>query len=146
MTKKEQIDAIVKHLKFIGKIKSLADMSRQMGVHSSTLSAATNGDEKYLTKNLLCYRIGSTYADIFNADWLRTGEGEMLKPEPVNSQIMGDFHGLGVQAQGNARVQLPSHAMDTSELITENESLRAENEVLKNEIEWLRSMLKERLS
>lgn len=75
--KKEIIKEAFRHLRSIGEAHTQQDIANKMEVSKTNISRVFNGDEKYLTKSFL-QRFNETYNNIFNYDWLLTGEGEML--------------------------------------------------------------------
>ena len=70
-------------------------LRRYFGIHTKTgfaesvhygrtsMSAAMNGDEKYLTDNLF-ENICKSYPNVFNLDYLLSGEGELLLEDQLN--------------------------------------------------------------
>lgn len=90
MSKLDRFKKSVEYLKNKGIIRSQSDIARKMEVYPQPISKAYNGDERYLTDSFL-NRYCSAFGDIFNIEWLLTGNGEMLSPDPkpqsvVNSQ------------------------------------------------------------
>lgn len=149
MTKVEQIKAIVKHLKYIERITSIKDLSRQLDMNYATVNQAVNGNEKYLTDNFLVFRIGSVYSDVFNLDWLRTGTGEMLKTPSSEGAKFTQTGKINVAADGNGNIQMPAVSISEEELnpiIQERDRLRIENDSLKRENIWLRSLVEKYMS
>lgn len=65
------------YLRSIGKAHKQQDIADTMGVSKENISRAFNGNEKYLTESFL-NRFNEAYGNIFNIDFLLTGEGEML--------------------------------------------------------------------
>lgn len=95
MNKKERFNEAFAYLKEQGAIKTQKELAEQMGTTSPNVSSALKGVESVLTDRFI-ERFCLAYADIFNEEWLLTGEGEMLK----HSQVI---HGDGnVQVAGNA--------------------------------------------
>lgn len=78
---KDRFEKAFNHLKGTGQIKTQRAAANIIGVDPSNLSNALKGDTKYLTNNLL-ERFNAAFGNIFNLDWLLTGEGEMLKDTP----------------------------------------------------------------
>lgn len=90
MNKKERFQKAFEYLKKYGVITSQSDIAAIMETYSQNISRAYNGDDRYLTDKFLS-RFNTAFSNIFNLDWLLTGEGEMLSPTAnptgiVNSQ------------------------------------------------------------
>lgn len=84
--KKEIIKRAFEHLRSNGEAHTQQDVANKMGITKTNISRAFNGDEKYLTRRFL-ERFNDSYNNVFNYNWLLTGEGNMLTDTP--SQI---FH------------------------------------------------------
>lgn len=65
------------YLRSTGKAHIQQDIANKMGISKTNVSRVFNGDGKYLTKNFL-HRFNEAYGNVFNYDWLLTGDGEML--------------------------------------------------------------------
>lgn len=65
------------YLKSIGKAHKQQDVAVKMGTDKANVSRAMKGDEKYLTDRFL-HRFNSAFDNIFNDEWLISGNGEML--------------------------------------------------------------------
>lgn len=76
--KKEIIKEAFEYLRSNGEAHTQQDVANKMGISKTNISRAFNGDEKYLTKSFL-ERFNEAYNNIFNYDWLVTGEGEKIK-------------------------------------------------------------------
>lgn len=74
------------HLRSIGKVHTKTDVANIMHASRPNVTAALNGDSKFLTDNFL-ERFNVAFDDMFNIKWLMTGEGDMLKASSsVDSQ------------------------------------------------------------
>lgn len=76
--RKEIIKEAFEYLRSNGEAHTQQDVANKMGISKSNISRAFNGDEKYLTKSFL-ERFNEAYNNIFNYEWLITGEGEKIK-------------------------------------------------------------------
>lgn len=74
------------HLRSIGKVHTKTDVANIMHASRPNVTAALNGDSKFLTDNFL-ERFNVAFDNMFNIKWLMTGEGDMLKASSsVDSQ------------------------------------------------------------
>lgn len=85
-----------KHLRSIGKVHTKTDVANIMHASRSNVTAALNGDSKFLTDNFL-ERFNVAFGNTFNIKWLMTGEGDMLsstssaQPQPsVKNERVAD--------------------------------------------------------
>lgn len=76
--KKERLQKAVSYLRYNNIIDKDKDVAAKMGADASTVSHALKGNEKSLTDRFL-RRFNEAFDEVFNIDWLLTGEGEMLK-------------------------------------------------------------------
>ena len=77
MINSKSIQEARNYLIFKGIISNQQDIANKMNVSKSNISRALNGDEKYLTEKFLI-RFNNAFENVFNINWLLTGEGEML--------------------------------------------------------------------
>ena len=84
------------HLRSIGKVHTKTDVANIMHASRSNVTAALNGDSKFLTDNFL-ERFNVAFGNTFNIKWLMTGEGDMLsstssaQPQPsVKNERVAD--------------------------------------------------------
>lgn len=75
---KERLNKAFYHLKSIGLISKQDDLADKMSFSRTSISKAMNGYEDYLTESFM-RKLNIAYPDIFNLNWLLTGEGSMLK-------------------------------------------------------------------
>ena len=87
MNKKERFLKAYDFLRKYGIVNTQMDVANKIGAYSQNISKAFNGDEKYLTSNFL-HRFNLTFGEIFNYNWLLTGEGEMLSPTADPTSIV----------------------------------------------------------
>lgn len=98
MDRREQLVLIYDYLRSKGIVHTKKEFSQKLGMNYSSVSNAFGGNEKCLTDSLFVSRIGSTFSDIFNKEWLKTGEGPMLKSDGINVAI-GDIVNNGNGSQ-----------------------------------------------
>lgn len=84
------------HLRSIGKVHTKTDVANIMHASRPNVTAALNGDSKFLTDNFL-ERFNVAFDNMFNIKWLMTGEGDMLsstssaQPQPsVKNERVAD--------------------------------------------------------
>lgn len=96
MDRKEQIGIIYDYLRSRGIVHTKKEFAQMLGMNYSTVSNAFGGNEKCLTDSLFVSRIGSTFSDIFCKEWLRTGEGPMLKSDGIVTESMATESVAGI--------------------------------------------------
>ena len=79
-TKQERLCEVYTYLRGKGKVHTQADFAEMLRITRPAISAAMNGNEAYLTKNLF-QKICGAFPGVFNLDYLLTGEGELLLPK-----------------------------------------------------------------
>ena len=89
MTRKERINKAFLYLKNKGIIHTQKDVAKTMGASASNVSSALSGVESVLTDKFMS-RFNESFGGLFNDEWLRAGEGEMLKPTVFQSNENGD--------------------------------------------------------
>lgn len=97
-TKKERLMSAFNYLKGTGKVHTQQDIADKMEINKSSLSKATNGDDKYLTDSFL-KRFNYSFGNLFNERWLISGDGEMLNQ--VSQQIVNGDNNTAVSGNGN---------------------------------------------
>lgn len=79
MEAKERLNLAYEHLRKKGIVHIQQDVADIMGVRKENISRAFNGNAKYLTRGFL-ERFNKAFGDIFDINWLITGDGDnMLK-------------------------------------------------------------------
>lgn len=71
------IKVAFEHLRSIGRVHTQKDVGESMNVGKENISRAFNGVDGYSPG--FVRRFNETFGNIFNEDFLLTGEGEMLK-------------------------------------------------------------------
>ena len=85
MTKKERINEAFLYLKNKGIVHTQKDVAKAMGASASNVSSALSGVESVLTDKFMS-RFNEAFGDMFNEEWLLSGEGEMLKGTDASIQ------------------------------------------------------------
>ena len=86
--KKQRLNEVFEYLRAFRGIHTQSDFAIAIRVTRPALSAAMNGNEAYLTKNLF-QKICAAFPGVFNLDYLLTGEGELLassEQQPTNQE------------------------------------------------------------
>lgn len=68
----------VDFIRLNGVDRTQQELAERLGYSRANVSAAINGNPRYLTDSFL-RRFAKAYSDYINEDWLLTGEGEMAK-------------------------------------------------------------------
>lgn len=103
--KKETLKKAFHHLRNTGKAHTQQDIANKMGVSKTNISRAFNGDDKYLTNNFLL-RFNEAYDNLFDYNWLITGEGDMINNnQNISSQLnFGSINGDNKSSYTNTNV------------------------------------------
>lgn len=124
MTKKERINQAFKYLKSKGIVHIQKDIAITMKASTSNVSSALSGVETVLTDNFLI-RFNKAFNNVFNEEWLITGNGEMLNPQNcIKNSNIGDN---STQIAGNSNHINNSSTLDKAlDEISEMRKLLAE--------------------
>lgn len=76
-TRNDRLEMVYKYAVSTKMCKNKKTFAELIGVRDSTLSKALGGDPKYLS-DVFFIRVNSALDNVFNTDWLLTGNGEML--------------------------------------------------------------------
>ena len=79
-TKQERLKEVYNHLRNHFGVHTQIDFAEAIRITRPALSSAMNGNEAYLTKNLF-QKICAAYPNVFNLDYLLTGNGSLLTTE-----------------------------------------------------------------
>lgn len=110
-------------------IHTKTDFANAVGHGRTSMSAAMNGSEEYLT-DALFQKICTAYPGIFNLDYLLTGRGELLSPIPLPQ---------GQQVSDVKEVEYTHNLFDLAmQVIKDNEALHRQ---LQASIAELRSLI-----
>lgn len=110
-------------------IHTKTDFAKAVGHGRTSMSAALNGSEEYLT-DALFQKICAAYPCIFNLDYLLTGRGELLLPIPLPE---------GQQVNDVKEIEYTHNLFDLAmQVIKDNEALHRQ---LQASIAELRSLI-----
>lgn len=84
MDRKERLLEAFEHLRNIGEIHTQKDLAERMNATPQNVSRALKGIDSVLTDNFL-RRFNHAFGDIFQDDWLISGDGQMLKEATAGS-------------------------------------------------------------
>lgn len=87
--KEERLAAAFEFLKSNGLAHKQQDVADKIKTDKSNFSRALKGDARFITDSFL-RRFNTAYGDLFNEDWLLTGEGSMLRNVNTGSVTVGD--------------------------------------------------------
>lgn len=85
----KRLHEVFAHVRKHYDIHTQDDFAQYIGYGRTSISAAMNGNEKYLSANLF-RSICDKFPGIFNLDYLLTGEGELLKVEEHVAKVAHD--------------------------------------------------------
>lgn len=83
--KAERLKIAIRHLIGIGVISTQKDVSERMDANKVSISSALSGDERYLTDKFI-RRFNIAFNEMFNEEWIRTGEGDMLNTDQTYTE------------------------------------------------------------
>lgn len=131
MVKAGRLNEAYRYLFSQQSVTSQTDFAEKIGVRDTSLSFAMNGNPAYLTKNLFI-KICAAFPNIFNRDYLLTGEGTLLSD--IEYAFQDSIQQQGRPPAVGAIIEL------YAQLIKEVEAYRAE---LKEEIATTRQLNQE---
>lgn len=85
----KRLHEVFAHVRKHYDIHTQDDFAQYIGYGRTSISAAMNGNEKYLSANLF-RSICDKFPGIFNLDYLLTGEGELLAVEEHVAKVAHD--------------------------------------------------------
>ena len=92
MTKNERFSKAVNYLRMQSIVAKNEDVAVKMGADPSNVSRSIKGTGGYPSDSFLC-RFNTAFDNIFNLQWLLTGEGEMIEsaePMPIEQGGLTD--------------------------------------------------------
>lgn len=131
--KHERLNEAYDYLRYQHGIHTQIDMANALQVTRSSLSAAMNGNEKYITKNLFM-KICAAFPGVFNLDYLLNGTGTLLaqkekaEPTPVSpaTDNILELHAQMIRRVDDLRQELHQELLAVRELKDELRATIAE--------------------
>lgn len=96
MERKERLNSAFNYLRSRGLIQTQRDLANKMHAGIANISKALKGNKAVLTDRFL-RRLNGAFGNIFNDEWLLTGEGEMLISG--DSLLIGKGDAIGAAAK-----------------------------------------------
>ena len=159
-TKQDRLCEVYDYLRAKKGIHTQVGFAEALHITRPAISAAMNGNEAYLTKNLF-QKICAAFPGIFNLDYLLTGQGELLltsdvqseppttkKPASVDADFYHDALKLNAKVIEDMRKDLEyfkSLVLDKDSTIQENHeqvlTMRAQIVSLQTELDHIKNTL-----
>ena len=121
--KEETLKKAFDYLRNTGKAHTQQDVANKMGVNKTNVSRAFNGDDKYLTNNFLL-RFNEAYDNMFDYNWLITGEGDMINQNTAGRDNYGSQGSGDNQSSysnvGNTHISVKMPESGTQKIINPN--------------------------
>lgn len=143
MARKDRLKEVFDYVRENFPIHTQSDFAEKIRYNRTYLSSAMHGNEKNLTDKLF-YNICAAYPNVFNLNYLLTGEGSLLQSN--NEAVLGRYPAPpGMVSEDVPSESLPLWA-DTlirimSKQIAENEALHSELRRSINEVLELKTQL-----
>ncbi len=83
-TKQQRFKSAFEYLRYNGYIQKQKDLAAIMNTSAPNISNALKGLEGVLTDGFIV-KFNSSFNNVFNTDWLLTGEGEMLRDQSTTN-------------------------------------------------------------
>ena len=97
-TKQQRFKSAFEYLRYNGYIQKQKDLAAIMNTSAPNISNALKGLEGVLTDGFIV-KFNSSFNNVFNTDWLLTGEGEMLRDQSTTNTY-------GDNASGNNNITI----------------------------------------
>lgn len=143
MARKDRLKEVFDYVRENFPIHTQSDFAEKIRYNRTYLSSAMHGNEKNLTDKLF-YNICAAYPNVFNLNYLLTGEGSLLQSN--KEAVLGRYPAPpGMVSEDAPSESLPLWA-DTlirimSKQIAENEALHSELRRSINEVSELKTQL-----
>lgn len=101
-TKQQRFKSAFEYLRYNGYIQKQKDLAAIMNTSAPNISNALKGLEGVLTDGFIV-KFNSSFNNVFNTDWLLTGEGEMLRDQSTTNIASNTY---GDNASGNNNITI----------------------------------------
>lgn len=91
-TKQQRFKSAFEYLRYNGYIQKQKDLAAIMNTSAPNISNALKGLEGVLTDGFIV-KFNSSFNNVFNTDWLLTGEGEMLRDQSTTNIESNNTYG-----------------------------------------------------
>ncbi len=102
-TKQQRFKSAFEYLRYNGYIQKQKDLAAIMNTSAPNISNALKGLEGVLTDGFIV-KFNSSFNNVFNTDWLLTGEGEMLRDQSTTNIASNNTY--GDNACGNKNITI----------------------------------------
>lgn len=127
MARKDRLKEVFDYVRENFPIHTQSDFAEKIRYNRTYLSSAMHGNEKNLTDKLF-YNICAAYPNVFNLNYLLTGEGSLLQSN--KEAVLGRYPAPGMVSEDAPSESLPFWADSLirimSKQIAENEALHSE--------------------
>lgn len=111
-TKQQRFKSAFEYLRYNGYIQKQKDLAAIMNTSAPNISNALKGLEGVLTDGFIV-KFNSSFNNVFNIDWLLTGEGEMLRDQSTTNIASNNTY--GDNASGNNNITITNARTRTRE-------------------------------
>ena len=111
-TKQQRFKSAFEYLRYNGYIQKQKDLAAIMNTSAPNISNALKGLEGVLTDGFIV-KFNSSFNNVFNTDWLLTGEGEMLRDQSTTN--IDSDNTYGDNAIGNNITIMNAHTRTREE-------------------------------
>lgn len=102
-TKQQRFKSAFEYLRYNGYIQKQKDLAAIMNTSAPNISNALKGLEGVLTDGFIV-KFNSSFNNVFNTDWLLTGEGEMLRDQSTTNIASNNTYGDNAGGYNNITI------------------------------------------
>ena len=103
-TKQQRFKSAFEYLRYNGYIQKQKDLAAIMNTSAPNISNALKGLEGVLTDGFIV-KFNSSFNNVFNTDWLLTGEGEMLRDQSTTNIERNNTYGDNASGNNNITIK-----------------------------------------
>lgn len=103
-TKQQRFKSAFEYLRYNGYIQKQKDLAAIMNTSAPNISNALKGLEGVLTDGFIV-KFNSSFNNVFNTDWLLTGEGEMLRDQSTTNMASNNTYGDNASGNNNITIK-----------------------------------------